>query len=316
MEMKVLIWGIGKEFWQLYNVLTLNESVGNFVILGYVSKDRKEKYIGGKEVFLPEEIASNGIIFDYIVVVTEKYYKEIVDYGSKFLLINRSRFLNGKVFKIPYFDWRKYIELYNSNLSIITENCSGGLLSHLLGLPFNSPFVNVRIGIEKNDFFKIVENLDEYMQQSPLQEPKTKYYNYSWSGWEGRMDFPKLWYDDVMIHGFHYHSPKELFDIWEKRRKRYNPQNKFILKILYDQEDIERFLNIESENKIGFYCVGGGINQKHEKIIPIFVDNICDRYAYQFSSYVYYEWIGNGNMFKCIDVFSLFTGDKDWNKQK
>ena len=255
--MKVLIWGIGKEFWQLYNILALNESVGNFEILGYVSRDIKAKYIGGRKVYLPEEIMPNGIRFNYIIVATETYYREIVDYGSRILLIDRSRFLNGKVFKIPYFDWNKYIELYNSSLSIIAENCLGGLLSHLLGLPFNSPFINVRIGIEKNDFFKIVENLDNYMEQAPAHNPKSKYCNYEWSGWEGRTDFPKLWYDDVMIHGFHYHSQKELFDIWEKRRKRYNPKNKLILKILYDQEDIEQFLNIKSEKKMGFYCAGG-----------------------------------------------------------
>lgn len=120
-----------------------------------------------------------------------------------------------------------------------------GGISNILGLPFCSPFVNVRVGIEKDDYFELIKKLDYYMEQTPAEIPKLKYAAYNWNGWEGRINFPKLWYDDIMIHGFHYSSQMNFFEQWEKRRKRYNSEKKVILKILYDQEDIEKFHEIK-----------------------------------------------------------------------
>lgn len=126
MSTKVLIWGIGKDFWHMYNVLRLNEVTGNIEIVGYVSKEKDLRHIDNKKVYLPNEISNREIDYEYIIVATSVYYKEICDYGSKELQIERKRFINGKVFLVPYFDWSRYINIYNNNVSIVTETCSGG----------------------------------------------------------------------------------------------------------------------------------------------------------------------------------------------
>jgi hypothetical protein len=123
---KVLIWGTGREFWQLYNIIILNDAIGNFEIVGYVSKDKNVKHINKSDVIFPEDISTSGIVYDYIIVCTSAYYKEIADYASRTLNIARSIIINGKVLKIPYFDWNNYIRLYKSGISIITESCLGG----------------------------------------------------------------------------------------------------------------------------------------------------------------------------------------------
>lgn len=181
-------------------------------------------------------------------------------------------------------------------------------MSNNLGLPFCSPFVNIRIGIEKNDYFKLLDKLDCYMQQSPTEYPKSMDKNYNWNGWEGRVDFPKLWYDDILIHGFHYYSQQEFFDIWEERRKRYNSENKVIFKILYDEEDVEQFEQIEYQRKIGLFYQ----KTKYENIVTICCDDIFDKYAYQYASYIY-DWIKSGEIFKYVDVFRLLNGEGHWN---
>lgn len=309
MGTRVLIWGIGKAFWNIYNILKLNERVGNIEIVGYVSQESDLFYIDGKKIFLPNEIIKNEIIFQYIIVATNIHYNEICDYGSKVLHIERKRFINGNVFLIPYFEWNRYIDIYNNNVSIVTETCLGGVLSSNLGLPFCSPFVNTRIGIRKNDFFKLLENLDLYMEKSPAEVPKELERNYNWNGWEGRVDFPKLWYDDILIHGFHYNSQREFFNVWEKRRKRYNADNKIVLKILYDDEDVEIFENLKYPKKVGFSLS----KTEYEDIVTFNGDFSVERYSYQYATYIF-ETIKNGEIFKKIDIFRLLNGEKNWNK--
>ncbi len=304
----MLVWGTGKDFWNLYNVLKLNEIAGNIEIVGYVSKERDLQYIDNKEVILPNEITNNEIDYEYIIVATNAHYYEICDYGSKKIGIERKRFINGKVFFIPYFEWNRYLSIYNNNISIVTETCTGGVLSNNLGLPFCSPFVNTRIGIEKNDYFHLLEKLDEYMRVSPTEDAKYLDRNFNWNGWEGRTVFPKLWYDDILIHGFHYQSQQAFFDIWEKRRKRYNSNNKIIFKILYDEEDVEKFERLGYAKKVGIYYK----KTNAKNIVLTKCDNLSDKYAYQYASYIF-DWIKSGEVFRYVDVFRLFNGEENWN---
>lgn len=303
MGTKVLIWGIGKEFYSLYNLLMLHEATGELEIVGYVSRDTTVRCFfggGGKDVLPPEEIEK--VEFEYIIVATNAYYKEIVEYGVKVLLIERKKFINGKVLKIPYFDWGKYIKIYNADISIISETCMGGGISNALGLPFCSPFVNVRVGLESDDYFKLINNLDYFMECAPMENPNLKYTDYNWAGWEARIDFPRLWYDDILIHGFHYKCQEEFFNTWEKRRERYCKENKFIFKILYSYEDVERFEQIEYKRKLGFFYK----KIDREKIISLYSNEICGKYAYSYAGYLF-DLVSSGDIFTHVDFFDLLN---------
>ena len=62
-------------------------------------------------------------------------------------------------------EWRLYKELKrkrlkNFNPTIISSNCNGGIIYHDLGLPFNSPTIN--LSMDTDDFIKLVSNLKYY----------------------------------------------------------------------------------------------------------------------------------------------------------
>ncbi len=57
MKNKILIWGIGKEFWRSYNILMLTVEKTNLEIVGYVSRDKIRDSVDGKKFFLQKKLA-------------------------------------------------------------------------------------------------------------------------------------------------------------------------------------------------------------------------------------------------------------------
>lgn len=307
MAEKVIIWGMGHDFYDIHNLLKLNEECGNIEIVAYVSKDSTLRRFEGREVITGEQIENlGGLCFDYIIVATSKYYKEIATYGQQVLGIERKKFINGKVLKIPYFNWKDYLQVYTSHISIVADWCYGTVLSNILGLQFNSPFVNVRVGYEWDDYNKLLSNLDYYMSVSPKRQNEGKYIGTNWSGFEGRMEYPKLWYDDIMLHGFHYNNQDEFYRNWEKRRKRYNKHQKLVMQVLYDERDLEMFRNLKFEKKLGFY----GRKVDDDDVILVNLEKVR---VYHFAIAVN-EYVLNGEILRDINIFKLLLGDKNYRE--
>ena len=63
---------------------------------------------------------------------------------------------------------RKRITDRAKTTTIISMNCTGGIISHNLGLQFLSPTVNLYMKAE--DFIKFCENLRYYMSIEKMQE--------------------------------------------------------------------------------------------------------------------------------------------------
>lgn len=297
---RVLVWGIGEGYQRICNALKWNEEIGNFEMTACVSKDYGAHSFDGKTVVRPEKIQE--IVFDYIIVSAEKYYEEIVAYGVEVLKIDRSRFLHGKVFEIPCFDWKRYLEIYRSNISIVAELCYGGVLSHHLGLPFNSPFVNVRVG-DKTGYQKMLGRLDYYMSTPPELKENGDRGVYL----EGCVEYPLLWYDDIVLHGFHYRNVEDFFSKWEKRRKRYNPNSNIVFRILYGENDLEEFDRLAIKNKVGFYYE----NTDMEQVITVPFDQY--HFTYAFSTCVL-KFIETGSIFREANIFKLLLGEKDFKR--
>lgn len=218
----------------------------------------------------------------------------------KELQLPRRCFIKAAVMKLPYFDWKDYIQLLKSNVSIVAEACYGGLLSSMLGLPFCSPFVNLRVGIEPEDYYSLLENLREYMNKAPSLQPKEKYRNTNFVGWEGRIEFPLLWYDDVLLHGFHYENTAQFLEIFEKRRKRFNPNKYVVFKVLYDEEDVKRFQSLPHKVKWGIYYKP----TDYDNIITVPFSDICNPYAYAYGTYVF-QYFKSHQIFENLNVFKL-----------
>lgn len=208
----------------------------------------------------------------------------------------------GKIFEIPCFDWKRYLKIYESNISFVTELCYGGVLSHHLGLPFNSPFVNVMVG-DRIGYQKMLDRLDYYMSTSPEVKDNEDGGVYL----EGCVEYPLLWYGDIVLHGFHYRNVEDFFFKWEKRRKRYNPNSNIVFKILYDENDLEEFERLAVKNKVGFYYE----NTDMEQVITVPFDRY--HFTYAFSTCVL-KFIESGSIFRETNIFKLLLGEKDFRR--
>lgn len=79
-----------------------------------------------------------------------------------------SRILYGvKKLELWLYRKRKAKRLCNKNFTILASDCNGTFMYHDMGLPFLSPTINLTIGM--NDFVKMLENLEWYMQQDIVE---------------------------------------------------------------------------------------------------------------------------------------------------
>ena len=94
--------------------------------------------------------------------------------------------------------------VYADGISIISQNCIGGVLSHDLGMQFLSPTVN--LFIREPDFVKFALNLEHYLGCS---------LRVHWGG-----TYPIGTLDDITIYFMHYDTCEEAKQAWERRTKR------------------------------------------------------------------------------------------------
>ena len=99
----------------------------------------------------------------------------------------------------------------NSEVSIITNHCMGGIICHDLGIKFNSPTVNLKI--LPNDFIKFTENLEEYIGKD-IVEVEDKSVSYP----GGMLGDVKLWF-------VHYKTFEQAVNAWNRRKERINWEN-------------------------------------------------------------------------------------------
>lgn len=99
--------------------------------------------------------------------------------------------------------------------TILSCECTGGIIYHNLGLPFNSPTIN--LFFSANDFIKFVTNLEYYLQQRLVFST------------ENHCSYPVASLDDITINFLHYNSIAEAKDSWERRAKRVDLERIYVI---------------------------------------------------------------------------------------
>lgn len=110
--------------------------------------------------------------------------------------------------------------LKQTEFSLLTSNCIGGLVCHDLGLRFNSPTVN--LFIPAADFLRMCGRLEHYMQITPRDAGRAE------------PGYPLLVLDDVAIHCVHYGSANDAIEKWERRKQRLMYDRLFITMLYRD----------------------------------------------------------------------------------
>lgn len=167
--------------------------------------------------------------------------------------------------KLRYMSWcffrnirnvRLRKKVTNHNVSIISSNCTGGIISHDLKLRFNSPTVNLYM--DASDFVKFCERLEYYLSVDKIEKVNDTTRNYP----VGRLD-------DITIYFFHYKTFDEACAKWHERRKRVNFNNIRILgcdrdgmteELMDSMEKVKYpkviFTHLPSQRKFTYYIKG------------------------------------------------------------
>lgn len=135
--------------------------------------------------------------------------------------------------------------LRNTEFSIISNQCMGGIIYHDLGLQFKSPTINLKI--LPDDFIILVENLKEYLSL-PIEEIKERAVSYPVGRINGSHGGVTLWF-------VHYKSFEEAVDCWNKRKERVNYDNLRIMMTIRDgckQDTIDRYNQLRYPHKVMF----------------------------------------------------------------
>ena len=137
-------------------------------------------------------------------------------------------------------DAKNRSRLANTEPTVFSSNCNGGVMLHDLGLRFMSPTVN--LFIKPSDYIRFLLNLDHYLYSAKFVEVKGAGY-------------PVGILDDIRIDFVHYGSFEEAVSKWNSRLTRVNMANSFFMMTERDgctYEDIVAFDSLPYENKVVF----------------------------------------------------------------
>lgn len=234
------MWGSFQAYEEYRPQLVIEELKGNIEIAAVMFLD--ENVVGkvdGYDVVVIEKLPQ--IEFDYLMGFGDELAEDMIKI-LKTIGIGREKFLSARILKLPNFDFQLYQKVKEANVSIISDNCWGGITYHSLDLPFLSPFINMFT--KKGDFPKLAKNLKGY-----LELPLT-YVGTDIDGNKGNQ-YPVCKLGDVEIHCNHYESFEQAKVIWDSRKERINWENIFVKMLIEDEKDLEEFLEIPYR-KIGF----------------------------------------------------------------
>jgi len=118
------------------------------------------------------------------------------------------------------------------DISIISQQCIGGIVYHDMGMKFLSPTINLYL--EAKDFIEMVENLEEYMKL-PINVKK-----------EDGLVIGEL--GKLRVIFLHYNEIEEAKEKWEERKKRILWDKIFVIctdRDEFDDECFERFKKLK-----------------------------------------------------------------------
>lgn len=132
-------------------------------------------------------------------------------------------------------------KLKKKEVSIISSNCIGGVISHELGLQFKSPTVNIYM--KAHDYIKFCYNLERYLKEE-----------LSFIGVDQDGHF-MAFCGDIKIYAVHYKNFEEFSEKWYERSKRVDFNNLYFIMSERDgcnMDDIIAFDNLPYNNKVIF----------------------------------------------------------------
>ena len=246
-KIKILIWGTGIDYSiNLIRILSnmICESENNmsedYEIVGITSNQNIKGSIDNIPFIHQNEVLN--VNFDYIIVTPNKYFNEINSMAIK-MKIDPNKIILQDIIKLPGFKFDKYKKLRESKLSIISQNCFGGMLYHRFKLQFLSPTINLFIKLDA--FLKMISDLKCYMNY------KIKFKKADYNKASGLV-FPIFNLGDIELFMIHYNDFVEAEEKWNERVQRINWENLLIVTTAKSEKELEIFDSLPYEKKACF----------------------------------------------------------------
>lgn len=256
------IYGAGNLYNRLIN--HFQKCKDSLDILGIVTTSRiLYKEIDGYDCFTIDEIALGGV--DFFIIAVEKW-REIFD-----ILVNKGveeeRIIRGSVFELPYFDFKEYLKLKRSNVSILSNYCLGGMIYKMLGLKVASPTINMYCA--GKGYLKFLEKYEYYLNCEMKELWQENYIDGTLSP---ESFFLKGILGNKIVWNFnHSICAKETIAQWNKHKERFNFENVAVIMIIQSDEDAFRFEKLKIEKKLGVYYKELGL--EHIVYVPEWKNN-------------------------------------------
>ena len=260
-QYKLVIWGMGTLYNRYADMLKAAQAKNEIQIVAITANELPDAdSLDGWRVVGKESLKDEH--FDYVLVMSRRYFGEIVE-EIEGLGIERKKIIPGRIMDISHFQWNSYMEILESNVSIICNNCWGGILYHTLGLECRSPFKNLFVDAE--ELLHILPDLKQYLSVTPKL-----------SGWEtdphSGQRYPVMSIMNAAIHFNHDTNVDEALAKWKRRCEKVNYANIFVS--IYTESDrvVEKFLRLsEYQNKVCFIPrqAGNAKWSNHENIFEL-----------------------------------------------
>lgn len=238
---RCLVCGTGQTFFDNNIYIRYLEKTGEIIVNGITSDEQIYDELYGWHFVKKKDV--NVMDYDVVIVMTtDSTFKNI---RSEMIRLGFSDdvIIPYKVIPLYGFSIEKYIALKRNTPTIIASNCWGGIVYNQLGLEFKSPFINMFE--EHEDYIKILKNLSYYMD-CDLEFIREGLDNIS-----GQV-YPIVKCDDVYLHFNHYRTYEDALECWNRRKKRINWDNLFVMFFEDNERRAKEFADLCYNKKICF----------------------------------------------------------------
>ena len=238
MKYKIILWGLGAIYNKHINLLKYMEAANVVEVVALTAQSIPAiRYLDCYPVITKDKLCS--LEYDFIIVMNDKYFQEIVDEVVECGVL-RKQILSYKILEIPNINFEEYIKLKQSDISIVSNNCWGGIIYQTLGMECLSPFKN--LFLTDYDYIKLLANLKEYL-----------FKEIGFSKWEidihSKERYPVLLLGDIEIHCNHDTDAGNAIKKWKQRLIKFNYNNIFVEMYTENLEIAEKFILLEEHKK-------------------------------------------------------------------
>ncbi len=242
--------------------------------------------------------------FDYIMIADSCCYNDYYRQLQEFF--DYKRILDGrKIVEYVGFDLKRFLQIMESEISIFSDTCWGGMLYHSLGMRMNTVLVNT--SVEPEDYLELLSNLSYYLS-CPMEQYKER---------SALMPPIGILGGKVKIMFNHYLNFQEGAAAWNRRLERINYNNLFIqMGNFTNYEQVKQFSEISIKNKVGFWLESTDLEsicylKQYEdvKIRALYMEG-------EFTEYLQNIILPVPKVFRPINVFKMLLGEKDFMRMK